>query len=145
MRITNIDTISALFDRLISEKIKLYHFESKYENEEGIKHQLSVIDEIKLKLSDLLVEALTTNEYDYISEKRTFGQERIDEVKKLIVNVEELTQNDLDVGDAYYEQRGGNSSTEQYMKNELKLRKSNENRSTSKNRIDKHFKRIIEK
>ena len=144
MRVTNIDTLSAYFDRLISEKIKLYHFESKYENKEGVKHQKDVVEEIKLKISDLLVESFTNQEYDYISEKRTFGQERIDEVKKLIDNVEDLTQNDLDVGSAYYEQKEGNPTPQKYMDNELKLREANENRSISKNKIDKSFKKIVE-
>ena len=144
MRVTNVDTISAYFDRLISEKIKLHHFESKYGNEEGVKHQKNVVDEIKLKISDLLVESFMSKEYDYVGEKRTFGQERIDEVKKLIDNVEELTQNDLNVGAAYYEQKEGNSTPQKYMDNELKLREANENRSTSKNKIDESFKKIIE-
>ena len=145
MRVANIDTLSSYFDRLISERIKLYHFESKYENEEGVVHQKKVVEEIKSKIKDLFDECFTsTNNYDYIGEKRTFGQERIDEVKKLIDNVEKLTVNDLDVGSAYYEQKEGNSSTQKYMDNELKLREANENRSTSKNKIDESFKKIIE-
>ena len=46
MRVTNIDTLSAYFDRLISERIKLYHFETKYQDQEGINHQKKVVDEI---------------------------------------------------------------------------------------------------
>ena len=53
MRITNIDTISALFDRLITEKIKLYFFE-KQEKDIEAKHQKIVIGEIKIKLEELL-------------------------------------------------------------------------------------------
>ena len=59
-------------------------------------------------------------------------------------NVEKLTVNDLDVGSAYYEQKEGNSSPQQYMDNELKLREANENRSASKNKIDKAFQNIVE-
>ena len=55
-----------------------------------------------------------------------------------------MTVNDLDVGSAYYEQKEGNSSPQKYMDNELKLRQANENRSNSKNKIDKSFKNIVE-
>lgn len=144
MRVTNIDTLSAYFDRLISERIKLYHFETKYQDQEGINHQKKVVDEIKTKIKNIFIECIENKKYDYIGEKRTFGQERIDEVKKLIDNVEELTVNDLDVGSAYYEQKEGNSSPQKYMDNELKLRQANENRSNSKNKIDKSFKNIVE-
>ena len=145
MRVTNVDTLSAYLDRLISERIKLYHFESKYQDKEGVEHQQRVVDEIKSKIEDLIKGCFTSPyTYDYIDEKRTFGQERIDEVKKLIDNVEELTVNDLDVGSAYYEQKEGNSSPQKYMDNELKLREANENRSNSKNKIDESFKKIVE-
>tara|TARA_Y100000310_G_scaffold83353_1_gene80001 strand:+ start:3424 stop:3861 length:438 start_codon:yes stop_codon:yes gene_type:complete len=144
MRVSNIDTLSAYFDRLISERIKLYHFETKYKDKDGMEHQQKVVDEIKLKILDIFIECLENSKYDYVGEKRTFGQERIDEVKKLIDNVEKLTVNDLDVGSAYYEQKEGNSSPQQYMDNELKLREANENRSASKNKIDKAFQNIVE-
>ena len=144
MRITNIDTLSTFFDRLISERIKLYHFETKYEDEKSVEHQRNVVDAIKSKIEKLFVQSFSSFEYDYLEEKRTFGKERIEEVKKLINNVEELTVNDLDVGAAYYEQKEGNSSPQKYMDNELKLREANEKRSTSKNQIDESFKKVVE-
>ena len=144
MRITNIDTLSTFFDRLISERIKLYHFETKYEDEKSVEHQRNVVDAIKSKIEKLFVQSFSSFEYDYLEEKRTFGKERIEEVKKLINNVEELTVNDLDVGTAYYEQKEGNSSPQKYMDNELKLREANEKRSTSKNQIDESFKKVVE-
>ena len=49
MRITNIDTLSALFDRLISENIKLYFFK-KDNLKENVNHQEMVISEVKEKL-----------------------------------------------------------------------------------------------
>ena len=144
MRITNIDTLSTFFDRLISERIKLYHFETKYEDEKSVEHQRNVVDAIKSKIEKLFVQSFSSFEYDYLEEKRTFGKERIEEVKKLINNVEELTVNDLDVGAAYYEQKEGNSSPQKNMDNELKLREANEKRSTSKNQIDESFKKVVE-
>tara|TARA_Y100000034_G_C6553563_1_gene239256 strand:+ start:70 stop:510 length:441 start_codon:yes stop_codon:yes gene_type:complete len=144
MRITNIDTISAYFDRLISERIKLYHFQNKFEDENSINHQQNIIDEIKIKIEELLIDSISNYKYEYLHEKRTFGQERIDEVKKLIDGVEDLVVNDLDVGTAYYEQKEGNSTPQKYMDNELKLREANENRASSKNKIDESFKKIVD-
>ena len=144
MRVPNIDTLSAFIDRLISERIKLYHFETKLDDEKSAQHQRDVVDAIKDKLEQLFVQSMSSDQYEYIDEKRTFGQERIDEVKKLIDNIEELTVNDLDVGAAYYEQQEGNATPQQYMDNELKLREANEKRSKSKNNIDKAYKEAVE-
>ena len=52
--ITNIDTLSALLDRLISENIKLYFFR-KDGVDENIEHQEKVISEIKERLFVLLL------------------------------------------------------------------------------------------
>ena len=144
MRVTNIDTLSAFIDRLISERIKLYHFETKLDDEKSAEHQRDVVDAIKNKLEQLFIQCMSSDEYEYVDEKRTFGEERIAEVKKLIDNMEELTVNDLDVGAAYYEQQEGNATPQQYIDNELKLREANEKRSNSKNNIDKAFKGAVE-
>ena len=146
MRVTNIDTLSALFDRLISERIKLYHFENRYtDKEKEIKHQKSVIREIKSKIEDLFIECVTQNEYEYLEEKRSFGEKRIKEVRRLINSADDLAVADLDVGAAYYDQKESNSSPDKYMNNELKLREANERRASVKNQIDATFKKIVEK
>ena len=51
--ITNIDTLSALIDRLISENIKL-HFFKKDGIDENIEHQEKVIDEIKARIDAIM-------------------------------------------------------------------------------------------
>ena len=146
MRVTNIDTLSALFDRLISEIIKLYHFENRYtDKEKEIEHQKSVVKEIKNKIEALFIECLARNEYEYLEEKRSFGEKRINEVKQLINFADDLAIADLDVGAAYYDQKESDNSPDKYMKNELKLREANERRSSVKNQIDATFKHIIEK
>jgi len=146
VRVTNIDTLSALFDRLISERIKLYHFENRYtDKEKEIKHQKSVIREIKYKIEDLFIECVTHNEYEYLEEKRSFGEKRIKEVRQLINSADDLAVADLDVGAAYYDQKESNSSPDKYMNNELKLREANERRASVKNQIDATFKKIVEK
>ena len=108
-----------------------------------IKHSRDVVDAIKDKLEQLFVQSCHQTNMNTLR-KRTFCQERIDEVKKLNDNIEELTVNDLDVGAAYYEQQEGNATPQQYMDNELKLREANEKRSKSKNNIDKAFKEAVE-
>ena len=71
--ITNIDTLSALLDRLISENIKL-HFFRKDGIVDNIEHQEKVIKEIKYRITKLLLDVYTDNRYNYISEKRTYKQ-----------------------------------------------------------------------
>ena len=68
MYITNIDTLSALLDRLISENIKLFFFK-KDGLLENIKHQEVLIAEIKSKITKLLSDTINNGKYDYISEK----------------------------------------------------------------------------
>jgi spore germination cell wall hydrolase CwlJ-like protein len=138
MRITNVDAISALFDRLITEKIKFYFFEKQNKKDEA-KHQRKVIDEIKIKLEELLFETYKSKNYDYVGEKRTFDE------AKLIDDVETLIQNDLDVGDAYYTKTEGEPTLEKFMVNESRLRTANESRGRMKNRIDESFKNIVER
>ena len=53
MKITNIDTLSALFDRLITERIKWFFF-IKDNNEEKVDHQKIVINEIKINMNALI-------------------------------------------------------------------------------------------
>ena len=107
-------------------------------------NEAACINTLKNKLEQLFIQCMSSDEYEYVDEKRTFGEERVAEVKKLIYNMEELTVNDLDVGAAYYEQQEGNATPQQYMDNELKLREANEKRSNSKNNIDKAFKGAVE-
>ena len=65
MRITNIDTLSAYLDRLITENIKLYFF-NKDNLTDKSNHQKIVIDEIKKKISELFLDTFKRNSYNYI-------------------------------------------------------------------------------
>ena len=87
MRITNIDTLSALLDRLISENIKLYFFK-KYKIRENIDHQEIVISQIREKLSELLTNVIETKKYKYVSEKRTYKLEDVVETIEELINYE---------------------------------------------------------
>lgn len=137
MRITNIDTLSALLDRLITERIKEYNFTKQDKTQEAL-HQEKVIKEIKVKLEYLLHETYNNSRYEYIGEKRTFDE------TKLLQDVDTLIRNDLDVGDAYYTKTDGEPSLKKFMVNEARLREANESRSRMKNSIDEVFKRVVE-
>jgi len=136
MRVTNVDALSAYFDRLISEKIKWYFFNKDGKEKEAI-HQEAVIKEIRIKLVELFDEAFKSQNYEYIGEKRTFDE------AKLILDVEKLVTDDLGVGAAYYDKSEGEPSLEKFMVNEAKLRVANESRGRQKNKIDEVFSRVI--
>ena len=141
MRITNIDTLSALLDRLVSENIKLYFFrkENLIDNTE---HQEIVISEIRDKLSEVLTDAIESKNYKYLSEKRTYKPDDI------IETIEELIYNDITTGEHdranLEESLSDNPSIETFTKNHKLIRKANENRASAKNKIDEQFKSLIE-
>ena len=141
MRITNIDTLSALLDRLISENIKLYFFK-KDKIRENIDHQEIVISEIREKLSELLTNVIETKKYKYVSEKRTYKLEDV------VETIEELINYDIIIGENdranLEEANSDNPSVENFKKNHKLMRKANEGRASSKNKIDEQFKKSIE-
>ena len=130
MRITNIDTLSAFFDRLITERIKWFFF-NKDNDIEKVKHQEIVIGEIKNKINELLTECFHAGDYNYIDEKRTFNESDI------VEELDELIINDINIGESDRER------LKIAMMNEKRLRKSNEGRARNKNNIDKKLKNII--
>ena len=140
MRITNIDTLSAYLDRLITENIKLYFFR-KDGLEDKINHQAIIIDEIKSKISELIFDSLKKNSYNYIEEFRTFNESFI------LEELEDLIQNDINIGEAdrtrLEETKKDQPSLERMIVNEKRLRKANEGRARNKNTIDKQFKDIV--
>ena len=76
MRITNLDTLSAMVDRLVTENIKKFFFE-KDGLTDKVEHQVKVIEELKEKISELFHECYRDKKYDYISEKRTWKDDDI--------------------------------------------------------------------
>ena len=141
-RITNVDTLSALFDRLITENIKLFFFK-KDGLQDKLDHQVVVISELKQRISELLQICLKENDYNYISEKRTFNENAI------IEELEDLIQNDINIGESdrarLVEVQSPNANVDKLVVNEKRLRKSNEGRSKNKNNIDSIFKEIVKK
>jgi hypothetical protein len=139
-KITNIDTLSAYFDRLITENIKKYFF-NKENNKEKVKHQELIISEIKDKISSLIKECIQEGKYSYIGEQRTFNENAIAE------ELEELIYNDINIGEAdrarLQEVQKENPQTEKLILNEKRLRKSNEGRAKNKNKLDNIFQNLI--
>ena len=139
--ITNIDTLSALLDRLISENIKLYFFR-KEGIDDNIQHQEKVISDIKHRISQLLTDVYENKKYDYISELRTYKPDDI------VETLEELIHNDITTGEGdranLKEATSDNPSLEHFTRNHKLIRKANENRATAKNKLDEQFKDFIE-
>jgi hypothetical protein len=142
MRVTNIDTLSAYLDRLITERIKWYFFnkENKIEDRE---HQEIVIKEIKIKINELFSECFEKERYDYFKERRTYKPEDV------VETLDELIQNDITTGegdrDNLGEANSDNPSLENFVRNHKLIRKANEQRAVSKNKLDEQFKGYIEK
>jgi predicted nuclease with TOPRIM domain len=84
MRITNLDTLSAMLDRLVTENIKKFFFEKDGLNDK-IEHQVKVIDELKEKISELFHECYNNKKYNYMSEKRTWKDDDV------VEDISELT------------------------------------------------------
>ena len=139
--ITNIDTLSALLDRLISENIKLYFFK-KDGLDENIEHQEKVITEIKERLFVLFDDVYREGKYEYVSEKRTYKPEDI------VETLEELIHNDITTGEGdranLREATSDNPSLEHFTRNHKLIRKANENRAVSKNKLDEQFENFID-
>ena len=80
--------------------------------------------------------------YNYLGERRTFNESAI------IEELEELIQNDINIGEAdrarLEETTKDQPNLERMIVNEKRLRKANEGRSRNKNTIDEQFKKLIE-
>ena len=139
--ITNIDTLSALLDRLISENIKL-HFFKKDGIDENIEHQQKFISEIKERLFVLFDEVYREGKYEYVSELRTYKPEDI------VETLEELIHNDITTGEGdranLKEATSDTPSLEHFTRNHKLIRKANENRAAAKNKLDNQFETFID-
>ena len=139
--ITNIDTLSALLDRLISENIKL-HFFKKDGIVENIEHQEKVISKIKDRLFILFDDVYREGDYEYVSELRTYKPDDI------VETLEELIHNDITTGEGdranLKEATSDNPSLEHFTRNHKLIRKANENRAAAKNKLDKQFKGLVD-
>lgn len=132
--ITNLDTLSALFDRLISERIKLFFFEKDGDTEKA-QHQEVVINEIKGRVANLFEKCLKSGEYDYLAEKRTFkSSDVVEELEQLVVNDILVGESDRGV---LAEITSDEPDINSLITHAKRMRKANEERSINKNNIDK--------
>jgi len=140
LRLTNIDALSALIDRLIVENIKHFFFNKDGKIEET-QQQVKIITEIKSRLSELILECVSEGNYDYLSERRTFDEEAI------VENIEELIKSNILIGEGdrkrLKEITSENPNFDVILVNEKLTRKSNEGRARNKNAIDELFHRLI--
>jgi len=138
---TNIDTLSALLDRLISENIKLYFFQ-KDNLTDNIEHQKEVIDQIKKRINNLFIDVFWNKEYNYVSEKRTYKADMT------LESLEQLIKSDIYTGEGdranLEELNKKNPNINAFRKNHKVLRSANELRAVSKNELDKNFKDFID-
>ena len=138
---TNIDTLSALLDRLISENIKLYFFQ-KDNLTDNIEHQKEVIDQIKKRINNLFIDVFWNKEYNYVSEKRTYKADMT------LESLEQLIKSDIYTGEGdranLAELNKKNPNINAFRKNHKVLRSANELRAVSKNELDKNFKDFID-
>jgi hypothetical protein len=138
--ITNINTLSALLDRMISENIKLYFF-SKDGDDVKVEHQKQVIEEIKGQLSELFLDVYD-GRYDYIPELRTYKSNEI------VNTLQELIISDIYTGEGdranLQEAMKDEPLIEAFIYNHKLLRKANETRAAAKNSLDRQFKEFVD-
>ena len=133
--VSNLNSISASLDRLITEKIKLYFFEkmekSDYVND-SIEKQKKMINTLHMILIDTFENIFKTKEYNILLEKRTFNEN----LKTLTINIEQLVEMNLNVGTA-------DNSIAKILEQLSLSRSSLEKRSKIKNTIDESVKDLL--
>lgn len=139
-RITNVDNLSALIDRLICERIKLFFFEKDNKVPE-IVHQREIISQLKIRISDAFTQCLVEKKYDYIEERRTFN------INDVIGELEKLTMHNIEIGQGDRTALSGakESSADKMKLGIFSFRFHNESRAQSKTKMDSIFKKIFKK
>jgi len=136
-RISNIDTISALIDRLITERIKLYFFELTAPNKFSVLGQKMIIAAIKRRLKKTLLQTYKSGKYKHYKEFRTFDESKFTE------DIAELVFMDVRIGEADRARlQESMSDTPDFYRstfNEIRLRMANESRARLKNEIDNNL------
>lgn len=133
--VSNLNSVSALFDRLITEKIKLYFFEQMKPSNyvlDSIERQKKTIATIHMALHHTFTNIFNDKKYHVLLEKRTFNNN----LKNLTLNVEQLVEMNLNVGTA--------DNTIAKILEQLSLSRSSlEKRSNNKNAIDESIVELL--
>jgi len=153
-KITNINTLSALIDRLIVERIKYSSFEeharekagkdkNKFALSKNMKDQLVIIKNIKGNITSLLDEVYQKKSYNYHKELRTTKG-------TLVTMIENLVINNLDNrGSERYRIKTlkngklNKAALMDALKTDLWLRLAVEDRANNKNAIDESLKKYV--
>ena len=129
--VSNLNTVSALFDRFITEKIKQYFFFIK-KDQKKVRSQSKIIKLIGKELVITLGDIIHSKKYNYDLEKRTFDKD----MTKFVHSVENLIVMNLNIGKA-------DNNLASIVKNVQLSRTSLERRSKIKNDIDDIIKKIV--
>ena len=132
---------------ITDETIDTYNLSKSSFNKDNltdkVAHQKIVIEEIKIKISELFLETIERNSYNYIEEHRTFNESAI------VEELEELIQNDINIGEADRARLAETTkeipNLDRMIVNEKRLRKANEGRARNKNKIDNLLKTTFNK
>ena len=129
--ISNLNTVSSLFDRLITEKIKQYFFYLSKEKKK-FKIQTQLINSLHNELQQTFKQIIKSKQYKFNKEKRTFDKD----MKNFFYSVENLIVMNLNVGKS-------DNNLSKILKNLKLSRASLERRAKIKNDIDDLVKKII--
>ncbi len=133
MRISNIDSLSALLDRLVTERIKWHTFVQQGDAERA-GHQELLVAEIRQRTSALIAECLSRGRYGCLKENRTYA------TKGFIEELEALVHNNFNLGEA---DKAKVAALEALVSHELRARRANEGRALNKNNLDQHFSKLV--
>lgn len=138
MKISNVDSLSALLDRLITERIKHYFFVKDGDEGRSL-HQEYVISQLKIRISETFEECLNEHKYDVLQEKRTFS------LNDITQEIDNLVESDINVGEYDRLALEGAKKNSSILMNAgiVGFRTANENRSKSKNLIDTLFQKLF--
>jgi hypothetical protein len=155
-RITNINTLSALIDRLIVERIKYSSFEEAAREKagkdkktfvpsKGMNHQLDIIKGIKRDISTLLDEVYVKKSYNYHKELRTTKGTLVNMIEKLIINNLDNRGSERYRIKTLSNGKLNKNALMDALKTDLWLRIAVEDRANNKNTIDASLKKYVEK
>jgi hypothetical protein len=140
MRVSNLDTLSVLLDRVIVENIKRFFFD-KDGKADKVRHQDAIIAELRGRVAALLDESLRKQDYEYLPEVRTFHSAEV------IHGLERLVLDNLRAGEAERAKlaalESGSPSLEALSLGTVQARVANEYRAQHKNEIDASFKSLL--
>ncbi len=141
--ISNLNSLSALFDRLIVENVKMHHFQRKGEFDKT-EAQKALITALQEELVKFFMETLESGNYNYLSENRTF---KLKKTKELVEGVSELCECHSNITHCdqtkLQEVKKESPNAEKVFKLEYQNRVNLERRATIKNQIDKSYEDLL--